>query len=233
MPVVRPLVILLTLFISSSALAVSDLARKAYGELQKEDFIAAKNTLTRQNIDNDPDALFLLGMMFDSGRGVEIDRDKAAELYLKAAQNGHHVAQLYTGIFYKEGISYKQDLDKAVHWLSLSAQSGNPDAQMTLGNLYSAGSLEDEDKSIYWLRKASAQGSTRAMGMLAAILAKQNKNLPEAYAWSNLAAKYDPIQFSTSTRFVIEQYSTPEQIEEGKKLMRQFENALNSLGSKN
>lgn len=226
MSIFNKIFFLFVLLFSTQVAAMSELARKAYEELKQEDFASARKILEEKEAKDDPDALFLLGMMYDSGKGVEANKERAASLYLDAAKRGHSVAQLYVGIFYKQGISFETDIKKSEHWLSLSARAGNRAAQRNLGVLYSDGELADEEKAIYWLRKASNQGSTGAMGMLAAILAREDKNLPEAYAWSHLAAKYDPVQRSTSTRFVIEKYSTPEQISEGKRLMERFESEL-------
>lgn len=223
MNALKILIITFAIVASPASLAMSDLAAEAYEKMRQGDFAAARTLLNQGSAKTDRDALFLLGMLYDSGNGVDSSQERAAELYLKAAELGQPIAQLYISVFYMEGIAVQKDMDKAVHWLTRSAQSGNVEAQTRLGLILSAGELADHEEAIHWLRMAAYQKDTRAMGSLATLLMRNHENLPEAYAWSHLAAKYDPVQFQTSTRELISGYCTPKQVEAGMVLMRDIE----------
>jgi uncharacterized protein len=204
---------------------------KAVQALQKNDFKTALDELLPLTQKGDKDAQFLMGMMYDAGKGVPQNPSTAAAWYRKAALQGHPIAQLYLGIMYYSGQGVRKDTQEAARWLRPVADQGNDQAQFYLGWMYAEGNgvAKDEAKAIDLLTKASMQKNTRAMGMLSALLfsrftqkpkeKKDEKDLIDAYVWSHLAADYDPIQFSTTTRYAIEKYCTEEQANRAKKAM--------------
>jgi TPR repeat protein len=170
----------------------------------------------------DPNAQFLMGMLYDAGKGVPQDPTIAASWYRKAAEQKHLMAQLFLGVQYYSGNGVARDYKQAAHWLQAPANSGNDEAEFYLGAMYAEGNgvNKDESKAIEWLTKASAQKNTRAMGMLAALLFARHQSeqdLIDAYVWSHLAAEYDPIQATTSARVVIEKYCDKAQVKAAKK----------------
>src|SRR4030095_6371668 len=175
----------------------------------------------------DPNAQFLMGMLYDAGKGVPEDRTTAASWYKKAALQNHEIAQLYLGILYNSGEGIKQDYQEALRWFRPLAEKRNDMAQFYVGWMYVMGNgvAKDESKAIDWLTKAAVQKNTRAMGMLSTLLfsrKRDDQDLVDAYTWSHLAAEYDPVQFSTSTRSVIEKYCTEEQTKKAKKSMEEW-----------
>src|SRR5215467_10203702 len=95
----------LFLLFSFSTLHLSHAATtdKAAQAIQKNDFKTALNELLPLAQKGDKDAQFLLGMMYDAGKGVPQDQSAAATWYKKASLQNHQIAQLYLGIMYYSG----------------------------------------------------------------------------------------------------------------------------------
>jgi TPR repeat protein len=226
---VRPIRIIAGLFLSlllasapipSSGAPATDKAVRAMG---RGDFKTALYELRPLAAKHDPNAQFLLGMLYDAGKGVPQDQSIAASWYRKAAEQNHLLGRLYLGILYYSGQGVKQNYAEAARWLRAPAESGNDEAQFYLGSLYSRGTgvKKDPAEAIRWLTRAAAQRNTRAMGLLATELfsrshGAQDQDLVDAYAWSHLAAELDPVQATTSARYVIEKYCSEDQKEKGK-----------------
>lgn len=200
---------------------------QAIQAMQAGDFKAALDQLRPLAAKNDRDAQFLLGMLYDAGKGVARDPAAAASWYRKAAKQDHLLAQAHLGAMLYSGQGVKQDYAEAARWFKAPADSGNDQAQFYLGWMYAQGTgvKKDDSKAIRWLSKAAAQRNTRAMGMLATELFSRHRDdqdLVDAYAWSHLAAETDPIQATTSARAVIEQYCNDDQKKRGKALMEEW-----------
>ena len=195
--------------------------------IKQGDFEKALNELRPLVQKNDPNAQFLMGMLYDAGHGVPQDHAIAASWYRKAAEQTHPTAQLFLGILYYSGNGVDQDYKQAAHWFQAPAHNGNDQAQFYLGSMYArgAGVSKDDSQAIEWLRKAAAQKHTRAMGMLATLLFSRNQNeqdLIDAYVWSHLAAEYDPVQATTSARILIAKYCNEAQIKAAKKSIAEW-----------
>ena len=75
------------------------------------------------------DAEELIGVMYALGLGVEQDRERAFEWYLRASMKGHPGAQSGIGWYYELGLGLPSpDLVRAYMWYALSAIGGDPDA---------------------------------------------------------------------------------------------------------
>jgi TPR repeat protein len=190
----------------------------AYSAMKRGDFDNAMSELKPLAAKGDPDAEFLLGMLYDSGKGVARNQATAASWYRKAAEQKHLFAQVYLGALYYSGQGVKQNYGEAARWFRGPAAAGNDQAQFYLGSMYAngAGVGKDGTEAIRWLTKSAQQRNTRAMGLLATELFSRSQgsdehDLIDAYVWSHLAAEYDPIQAATSARKVIERNCSNEQ----------------------
>ena len=79
---------------------------------------------------NDADAQFNLGLIYDKGEGVPADKQKAVELYKKAAENGNTKALFNLAVKYhkgEEGILEK-DNKESIRLYQLAADKGNAKA---------------------------------------------------------------------------------------------------------
>jgi len=94
---------------------------------------------------------------------------ETADLYLKAARQGHMQAAAKIGAMYAIGQGIKQNRAEAVSWLEKAASSGQSPAQSNLGILLAS---EHQDKqAVAWLNKAAQSGQADAQNNLAVMLA--------------------------------------------------------------
>ncbi len=83
-----------------------------------------------------PEAIRMLGYLFDSGKGMPKDDGKAVELYRRAAELGDAFAQLSLGLMIdhaRGGLT--RDLDQAIDWLRRAADQGLHQANLRLAEL--------------------------------------------------------------------------------------------------
>jgi TPR repeat protein len=104
-------------------------------------------------------AQLYLGHAHDFGHfGARRDAEKAFELYMQSAQQGHANAQCCVGVCYARGLGVKQDDEQAVHWYSEAAKRGSAQAQHNLGYSYENGrkplsrSMREANR---WFRRAA------------------------------------------------------------------------------
>ncbi len=201
---------------------------KAYRAMEKGDFKTVLAELRPLAAKHDPNAEFMLGMLYDSGKGVPQDQAAAASWYRRAAEQNHLAAQLFLGVLLYSGQGVKQDVAEAAHWFQMPADSGNDKAQFYLGAMYErgAGVRQNTTEAVRWLTRSAAQRNTEAMGLLATTLFSRSRDgkdddqdLVDAYVWSHLAAEMDAIQAVTAARGVIEEYCNGEQKKRGKATM--------------
>lgn len=76
----------------------------------------------------DASAMYVLGQMYASGRGVAKDEKAASALFLKAADLGDRNAQQSLGSALMLGEGIEQDMVEALKWFIISARAGNKDA---------------------------------------------------------------------------------------------------------
>ena len=94
----------------------------------------------------DPDSQFFMAQVYEQGKVVPQNMDKAIDFYRMAAKQGHlescrKLAELFP--------------EEAIDWYQTAANQGDPQAQMKLSHLYEE--QEDLDRSVYWLERALHQ----------------------------------------------------------------------------
>ena len=109
-------------------------------------------------------ALLLLGNMYEEGRVVPRDYQKAVELYQKAAALGNATACNNLGYMYHNGYWVPQDYQKAAEWYQKAAALGNATACDNLGDMYYNGywGIQSYQKAAEWYHKAAALGNATA-----------------------------------------------------------------------
>jgi hypothetical protein len=105
-------------------------------------------------------AQFVLGFMYDTGRGVLQDDAEAARWYRMAAEQGDAIAQINLGFIYETGQGVLQDDAEAVRWYRLAAEQGDARGQYNLGVMYATGQGVPQDyaEAVRWYRLAAEQG---------------------------------------------------------------------------
>ena len=77
----------------------------------------------------------VLGYCYSYGIGTSVNKQKAFELYQKAADLGDTIAQNILGDKYEMGNGMWKDINKAIYWFEKSAKQGLQKAQNSLKNL--------------------------------------------------------------------------------------------------
>jgi TPR repeat protein len=139
--------------------------------------------------------LDLLGYMYSYGFGVKEDAGKAAELWLKAAEQGYSFSQASLGLAYLLGEGVPKDATKAAYWFRKAAEQDNSSAQLALAGMYDrgAGVPKDAGWMLHWMTKAAEQGNATAQMRLFRAYASGAPgvppNLPLAIEWLREAAR--------------------------------------------
>ncbi|HHC29993.1 MAG TPA: sel1 repeat family protein, partial [Rhodobacterales bacterium] len=85
--------------------------------------------------------------MYVNGLYVDVDYEKAAELYRKAAENGLARAQANLGYLYQKGRGVEQDYAEAARWYRVAADQGSTRGMLDLGTLYFLGEGVERNRS--------------------------------------------------------------------------------------
>lgn len=70
------------------------------------------------------DAQYVLGAMYSTGEGVDINADEAIKFYKMAAVKGHSPSQFNYGLMLFLGDAGEVDKDEGMHWIMKSASNG-------------------------------------------------------------------------------------------------------------
>lgn len=133
------------------------------------DFLEAEALLAPLARTGDTTAAYHLGVMYDAGLGVPLDRGRALELFRAAAEAGNGDAAHALGTYYEIGHAVAPDPAQAAHWFRVSAEAGNDKAMANLGNLYDEGLGVERDPvaAARWFERAAEAGNAKAMRRLA------------------------------------------------------------------
>ena len=130
-------------------------AERAYGA---QDYARAMELALPLAEAGNADAQYLVGRMYEKGRGVKKDKAKILTWYRRAAEGGNAKAQYKLGAGYAMGFTgLEQNNEKAKKWIRMSAEQGYDRAQKILAYAYQRGMYgfpKDEEKAQYWFREA-------------------------------------------------------------------------------
>jgi len=83
-----------------------------------------KDNVYRRAEKGEAKAQFVLGLKYDTGKGVPQDYAEAAKWYRKAAEQGYAEAQFNLGTMYDEGRGVRQDYAEAAKWYRKAKDQG-------------------------------------------------------------------------------------------------------------
>jgi len=154
---------------------------------------SAASWLRSMAFENVPDARFLLGYLYEHGKGVPRDYVQAFENYSASAREGYAPAENNLGTLYHHGNGVPKSLDEAFRWYRAAALKGNPSGEHNLGNFYYLGYATpvDYSQAVKWFRAAAEQGFAPAQSSLAYCYLKGvgvSTDYDEAVRWARLAA---------------------------------------------
>lgn len=108
-----------------------------------------------------PDAQFFLANCYGNGSlGLQIDHDKAFNLYIQASKQNHPASTYRAGVCYELGAGTKRDQSRAVQYYRKAAALGDTAAMYKLGMIQLKGLLGQQGnprEAISWLKRAAAQ----------------------------------------------------------------------------
>ena len=97
------------------------------------------------------EAMYQVGYMYKSGKGVAIDKTEAMNWYTKAADKDNLNAMCGIAYMYEDGIN--KDYTQAILWFKKAAEKGSTQAMRWLANLYKKDDVADYTQSIMWYKK--------------------------------------------------------------------------------
>lgn len=93
--------------------------------------------LAAQN--NQPLALYYVGLFYENGAVVDKDANKAFALVQRAAQSNIPAAQFKLASYYQNGVGVAQDVVAAAGWYQRSAEAGLPQGKLVYGAMLENG----------------------------------------------------------------------------------------------
>ncbi len=133
---------------------------KGWAAYENKDFASALKHWQPLAEKGNPDAQYLLGIIYKNGYGVQVNFLEAEKWFRKSAGQGDVGAQYYLGVFMETGKGHPPDFKQAGFWFKKAAQQGYPDAQYRLGKWYSKENGEEHDfvLAYVWFALADANG---------------------------------------------------------------------------
>ena len=84
-----------------------------------------------------------------------INFDKAAYWFLKAAEQNNRAAQYYIGRCYRYGTGVEKNMEKAIYWFKLSATNGDDYGQLNYGDCFRDGCIKYIGEGYWTMEKNS------------------------------------------------------------------------------
>lgn len=143
---------------------------------------------------NVPQALTLMGRIYERGLGVPIDALKAARLYRRGAELGDVEALFSFAVMLAAGRGIQKNVDGAADLFERAARTGHAEANYNLGLLFIVGTGKPENprRALMHIRYAARKGIAAAQYDLAALYRRGHGIDADAYQathWLRTAAK--------------------------------------------
>ncbi len=154
-----------------------------------------------------------MGVNYQYGYCVPVDKKKSLEWFERAAENGNAESMRALGIIYECGIGIEQDLKKAFIYYANAVEAGNIKSLEKLAEFYQAGVVvnKNEDKAkelmeayMSQLEKITQKGNADAMWRIGQIYQEGNSllklapNLQQAAYWYEKASDLGYMYAQTS-----------------------------------
>ena len=178
------------------------------------------DVLTRQK---HPEAEFLMGMMYQYGRGVDQDLTKAATWFRRSAEQGNAAAQTNLALLLVSGKVGKPDFKEAVKLLEKASAAGNTTATYNLGLRYAKGEgVEKSATKASELYRAAAEANNPFAQYNLAYAYATGEGLAidnvEALKWARLSAQQNFARAMVFHSFLSSK-ATPEEVQKAETLV--------------
>ena len=150
----------------------------------KGSYVRAFSYLTRIINTDKPTYLRKIGYFFEKGLGVDTNKEKAFEFYLRSAKYGDYISQYNVAICYLNGVGVEKNLEKAFNFAYESAVQNYEKALFLLANMYRTGSgcEKDLEKALSILQKCNGEIGDALYLRSLILLDKSNKSGDSALA---------------------------------------------------
>ncbi len=180
--------------LSQADLLKTDSELSPQGKKDKALFNSCFNAAKR----GDAEAMGVLGLLYERGRGTPKDYGEAVKWLQRGARKNDASAQNNLGFLYLKGKGVKQSGVEALNWFQKAADQGLASAQENLGLLYGGGKgiKKDYEKAFFWFRKAAEQNELEAQINLAIMYSLGEggpKDFIESHKWFSLALGQNPV----------------------------------------
>jgi uncharacterized protein len=140
-------------------------SRSATVAYMKGDYAKALRLLQSFAEQGDDTAQYMVGSMYDEGKGAPQDYAAAVRWFRKAAEQGNDLAQFSLGLMYFHGHGVSQSDVAAVSWYRKAAGQNNAHAKTKLGAMYYLGRGVPQDFVLahMWFNLATADGDKEAV----------------------------------------------------------------------
>lgn len=177
--------ILLCLFINHFTMAES------YIDLSFDKLVVAAES-------NDEVAMGFLAELYEQGRGIEKNQEKAYTWYKKSAELNYAPAQYNLAVLLTNGM-INEDFEQALFWAEKAAEQNHISAQFLVASLYAQGKgvYVNKQKAYSWYKRAALQDNTMAQYNLALMLLQGDgvdKDMDKGLEWLAKAANKNHIQ---------------------------------------
>ena len=121
--------------------------------------------LRTASANDDPVALYRLGIAHRTGEGVRRNEVRAFQLFRAAADLGHTPALIELALHYEFAIGTPFSIEDALYWYRQAAQSGSTAAELRLAEIYASGRAvpRNLETALNWCRPAVETGNARAL----------------------------------------------------------------------
>jgi TonB family protein len=195
------------------------------------DYVEALKWFWKAAEQGDAEAQFHLGLLYGYGEGVLRDNVESAKWLCRAAEQTGASAQFFLGLRYLQGNGVSQNYEEAVKWFRKAAEKSLAKAQLQLGTMYLQGNgvSQNYEEAVKWIRAAAEQGEVSAQCILGTLYDTGkgvSQDYVQAYVFLNLcadAAKGTEQKTAAKFRDQIAKQMSPQQMEEVKKLAREWE----------
>ncbi len=152
-------VIMLPVLSHATGFGLPRVFSKGLGHYQSGDIAAALPYLQSDARAGDPEAAYILGLLYSNGDGVDRNLSMALGWFQRAATNGSEDAAFQLGDAHRLGLGTPQDIDKSILWYTRAADDGIPKAAQALARIYRLGDgvRRDYATAIHWLEVAASQ----------------------------------------------------------------------------
>jgi TPR repeat protein len=151
--------LMLSLLLGSGMAVAADFDKglKAYSSGDIETALAEFTPLAEQG---HALAQYNLGVIYKSGKGVQVSNKAAIKWYTKSAAQGYTAAQHNLGAIYTHGEGVRKNHKTAFYWYRLAAGQGDARAQYNLGRNYyfGHGVLTDYVRAYMWSNLSAYNG---------------------------------------------------------------------------